>query len=295
MADQATAATVGSEAEQTAAAAAAAAGVCKNCAEGYSWAGQPKGTEGTLGKLKAYIAKPETEGPPGAAILFVHDAFGWSLSNSRLLCDMFCELTGLPVYMPDFFDGEKLLEEDQINPLMIEKPPSILGRLSQGFKFAAVLPRFMSFIMRHNVKKSEPLIKDAVSELKQSCGVTSLGVVGYCWGGKYALRLGSEDAVKAIVAVHPSLVDPKDDLVGLKASVLLLLAEKDPVISKSLREKIEAAIQAAGVATESVLYEGTSHGFATRCDESDENVCKQKDAAARKTAEWFNTQLKVST
>jgi dienelactone hydrolase len=68
------------------------------CLAGFEWDGTPTGTEGKLGDLNAYIA-----GNTGshACILVIHDLFGWTFNNLRLLCDHYAKEAECAVYMPD--------------------------------------------------------------------------------------------------------------------------------------------------------------------------------------------------
>jgi dienelactone hydrolase len=70
---------------------------CENCKTGFSWNGTPTGQESTLGKNKAYIAGTSKS----AAILMIHDIFGWTLTNLRLLADHFAKEADATVYLVD--------------------------------------------------------------------------------------------------------------------------------------------------------------------------------------------------
>jgi len=70
---------------------------CENCKTGFSWNGTPTGKETTLGKNKAYV----TGTSKSAAILIVHDIFGWTFTNLRLLADQFAKEANATVYLPD--------------------------------------------------------------------------------------------------------------------------------------------------------------------------------------------------
>ena len=67
------------------------------CFKGFAWNGTPKGKEGTLADNKAYITGDNKD----AAVLIVHDVFGWTLNNARLLADHYAEEAGVTVYLPD--------------------------------------------------------------------------------------------------------------------------------------------------------------------------------------------------
>ena len=70
---------------------------CKDCLRASFWEGTPTGEETKLGKNQAYKAGNNTE----YAILFVHDAAGWTFQNARLLADYFAKEVGATVFMPD--------------------------------------------------------------------------------------------------------------------------------------------------------------------------------------------------
>ena len=67
------------------------------CKSGFKWGGKPEGKETTLGKNKAYV----TGTSKSAAILYVHDIFGWTLNNARLLADHFAKEANATVYVVD--------------------------------------------------------------------------------------------------------------------------------------------------------------------------------------------------
>lgn len=69
----------------------------KCCVKGFEWTGEPTGKEIKLENLNTYI----TGSNPDVAILIVHDAFGWTFRNSRLLADHYAREANATVYIPD--------------------------------------------------------------------------------------------------------------------------------------------------------------------------------------------------
>ena len=67
------------------------------CATGFAWDGKPKGKESTLAGEKAYVTGENKD----AAVLTVHDIFGWTLNNTRLLADHYAEEADTTVYLVD--------------------------------------------------------------------------------------------------------------------------------------------------------------------------------------------------
>ena len=72
-------------------------GMSDCCNIGFKWQGKPTGEEVTLGQNKAYVSGSNRH----AAVLIVHDVFGWTLSNTRLLADHFAKEANVTAYLPD--------------------------------------------------------------------------------------------------------------------------------------------------------------------------------------------------
>lgn len=63
--------------------------------------GTAKGTIKRLYGVPAYIALPPENSSPKSSILFLTDAFGLKLINSKLLADRYAAETNCKVIMPD--------------------------------------------------------------------------------------------------------------------------------------------------------------------------------------------------
>ena len=67
------------------------------CFSGFSWGGKPTGREVTVADRATYVAGSNQD----AAIILIHDVFGWTFGNLRLLADHFAAEVGVTVYLPD--------------------------------------------------------------------------------------------------------------------------------------------------------------------------------------------------
>ena len=67
------------------------------CVAGSLWDGTPAGVETKLGSNNAYKVGDN----PDVAILLIHDLFGWTFKNLRLLADYYAQGIGATVWMPD--------------------------------------------------------------------------------------------------------------------------------------------------------------------------------------------------
>jgi len=77
---------------------------CKDCVSGTLHDGTPTGTVTTLHGLPTYVAEPPSGSPKGI-IVIIPDAFGWELSNTRVLADRYAKRGSFRVYVPDFMNG----------------------------------------------------------------------------------------------------------------------------------------------------------------------------------------------
>jgi hypothetical protein len=70
------------------------------CIQGFEWRGTPTGKETTLAGNKTYLTGPEDS---DAAIIIIHDLFGWTFPNLRLLADHYAREVNAAVYIPDLW------------------------------------------------------------------------------------------------------------------------------------------------------------------------------------------------
>lgn len=69
------------------------------CKEGFKWNGSPVGKESTVAGKNVYVTGDNKD----AAVLLVHDVFGWTLPNLRLLADHYAKEANVTAYLPDLF------------------------------------------------------------------------------------------------------------------------------------------------------------------------------------------------
>lgn len=81
---------------------------CRQCFEGHVHEGELTGTTTKLHGLNAYVAEPPAGTEVKGIIVIVPDAFGWEMTNNRLLADRYAAKSCYRVYLPDFMTGENL-------------------------------------------------------------------------------------------------------------------------------------------------------------------------------------------
>lgn len=178
---------------------------------------------------------------PRPAVLLLHDAFGLSdemVANAHRLADL-----GLTVFAADVW-GDRTLpgSEREIGPLigsMVADRARWLARVAAA----------------HEAMLHQPEVDGDVVAL------------GYCFGGSSALeyvRTGGD--VRGAVSIHGGLDLLDDDWSAPTpaARVLVCTGADDPMATAEMRERLQAAMSAAGIDWEVDLYSDTVHAFTSR-------------------------------
>jgi carboxymethylenebutenolidase len=89
----------------------------------------------------------------------------------------------------------------------------------------------------------------------------SIGVVGFCYGGKLAMMLGSRSReVDAVVPYHPGPVTD-GEIARLRGPVMIHQGTADRALPKGQTEELEKRLRARKIPTEVFWYDGADHGF----------------------------------
>jgi hypothetical protein len=67
------------------------------CVKGFRWDATHKGRNDKVAGIDCYV----TGSNEGVAIMMIHDLFGWTFSNTRILADYYAEEVGATVLVPD--------------------------------------------------------------------------------------------------------------------------------------------------------------------------------------------------
>ncbi|KAH8422461.1 dienelactone hydrolase family protein [Aspergillus melleus] len=238
------------------------------CKSGFKWEGIPTGTEATFAGTRTYI----TGQSKSAAILYIHDIFGWKFPNARVLADYYAEKANATVYVPDFFDGEI------VSPEMLEDP---VKRASFSIP---------DFAARHSKDLRWPTILNFATELRKQ--YDKVGTIGFCYGGWAVFRLGARDLglVDCISAAHPSMLEDSE-IGSLAVPTQILSPEHDFAFTEELKDKCNIVIPRNNIPYEYVYFPGLAHGFATRGDRNDDVQKKGLERAARSAVGWFGEWL----
>lgn len=247
------------------------------CLSSFKWDGTPTGTETTLPDLPNSVYVTGTDS--SAAVLLIHDLFGWTFPNLRLLADHFASEIGATVYLPDFFGGEVLSRDAIIAERWHELD----------------LPGFMS---RSGRDAREGEILAFARALRKKHG--KVGAVGYCYGGWAVHRLGAKEFVDAetgkglvdcVTSGHPSLLTKKD-IDEVAVPVQVQAAEFDMQFTAEMKSHEFLTLQKNGVPFDYQHFPGVVHGALVRGDESQKGEREAMVRAKNATVAWHRYWLR---
>lgn len=146
-----------------------------------------------------------------------------------------------------------------------------------------------------------PGVRGFFEQLRKDEGATlCIGAVGFCWGGKHTVllsqgcKIDNKPLVDAAFTGHPSMLSLPGDIDKITRPVSFALAGKDSQISQKQGKELKAIVEAkATPATgETIIYEGTGHGFCVRADMEYKDVAAQATRAEDQCINWFNAHFK---
>ncbi|KAH9682980.1 DLH domain-containing protein [Citrus sinensis] len=115
----------------------------------------------------------------------------------------------------------------------------------------------------HTTDKGYEDAKPVIAALKEK-GVSAVGAAGFCWGGKVAVKLASNQDVQAAVLLHPSNVT-EDEIKVVKVPIAVLGAERDNGLPPAQMKRFDEILYAKPKFDHLVkTYPGVCHGWTVR-------------------------------
>ncbi|CRG87550.1 hypothetical protein PISL3812_04568 [Talaromyces islandicus] len=214
---------------------------------------------------------------PNIAILVIHDLFGWTFPNTRLLADHLADEVGATVYVPDFFGGE-IFPVDVLSDESKWKEIDLAGFLSRNTKLIR-----------------EPEIFDCAKALRSRLKYSSVGAIGFCFGGWAVFRLGAKEVrlVDCVSTAHPTFLEKKE-ISEISVPVQILAPEIDPQYTAELKAWSNEIIPTLGVPYDYQYFPGLTHGFATRGDPQNKAERAGMERGKNAAVLWFRQWLHKS-
>jgi dienelactone hydrolase len=244
---------------------------------------------------------------PRGIIVIYSDIFGLLLPNNKLIADAYAKSGDWLVYLPDFFEGDAvpLKLADLLIPVDAAKQ-STLGKYTG---LLARAPSFMMWMMRHKEAPTNKICMDFLQALRRATPRSQkIGMVGFCWGGKYAIRAGLESnmieiegvklpLVDAVVGLHPSHLALPGDVETLVVPVSYGWGVEDIAVSFEQMGNVEGIHAKAKESGREVpemehkAYKPGRHGFAVRGNPDDtlEKACLED--SLNQVLNWFERWL----
>jgi carboxymethylenebutenolidase len=216
----------------------------------------------------AYVARPATE--PKAAIIVIQEIFGVN-SGIRQKCDKFAA-EGYLAIAPDLFW--------RLKP-GIELDPDIESEFNEALEW------MNTFDQELGIRD----IQATIDHVRETEGISKIGCVGYCLGGRLAYMTAARTDIDASVGYYgvgiDGLLREKDAIAN---PLMLHIPTADGFVDKDTQAAMHAGLDDHPKVTLHD-YEGLDHGFATeigkRRDEDAANI------ADGRTAAFFSEHLAV--
>lgn len=267
--------------------------------------GEPLGKEETIHGLDTYVIGNRTD--PRAIIVMYSDVFGLALPNNRLIADAYAKSGQYLVYLPDFFEGDPVKPE--LADILIPVDEKKQSTLSKYTGLLANIPAFLMWRRRHSVPHTDKVCMDFLEKLRRATPKSQkIGIVGFCWGGKYALRAGREQnnievdgakvpLVDAVVVLHPSNLVLPEDVERITVPASYGWGEMDSHVKLELKDEItglhskEVKTGKADREMEHRVYKPGRHGFAVRGNPDDPAERAILENSEKQVLDWFGRFL----
>ncbi len=217
--------------------------------------------------FSAYAAHPEKE--PEAAIIVIQEIFGVN-AGIRQKCDKLAA-EGYLAVAPDLF--WRIEPDVQLDPDVedeFERALDLMGKFNQD---AGIRD-----------------IEATIHHIRREMGVSKVGCVGYCLGGRLAFMTAARTDIDASVGYYGVGID---GLLGEKHAIahplMLHIPTEDGFVDKDTQKAMHEGLDDHPKVTLHD-YVGLDHGFATEFGKRrDEDAAQLAD---RRTADFFASHLK---
>ena len=214
---------------------------------------------GINNNLQGYLSLPSNKKGPGLIIL----QEWWGLvDHIKDVSDRYAK-KGFVVLAPDLYDGQKAIEPNEAQKLMMEL----------------------------KIDNASTKIKSSIKFLKDENYISNnkIGCVGYCMGGGLALYMATQKVIDATVPYYGVLINAEPDWSQINCPILGHYAEHDKA-TESL-DQIKSELNKYNAKHTFHIYNGTEHAFFN--DERPEIYNKEAaELSFERTIKFLNENLK---
>lgn len=146
-----------------------------------------------------------------------------------------------------------------------------------------------------NPQRANENIRQAFDFVKETAGAPRIGVLGWCFGGGWALNAGMllPNELDALVIYYGQVTDDQEMLAPIDAPILGLFAGSDRGIPVSTVESFEDALRALDKNHEIIIYPDVGHAFANPSGNNYNAEVAQ--LAWEKTLSFLDSHLGIAT
>ncbi|KAI4138616.1 MAG: hypothetical protein L6R39_006697 [Caloplaca ligustica] len=252
-------------------------------AQETSATGDTKAQEGP--SMGVYISKPsDYPHQPSKLLLFLSSGTGIHSKNNQLQADKYAS-EGFVVVAPDQFGGDALSNTATDPTAAPDTNASMIEKVKMGFADTAKAFMIDMWLARQSQEKVLPLLHKVIEGAKDEfadavANGDGIYAVGYCFGGKYVLLLGSElpdtvakgqtmkdeeqgvvthgPQIKAGAIAHGTQIT-KDDIESLKVPVTMACTENDPLFPDEVRAEAQKYLVDNNITHEIQVFPGVPH------------------------------------
>jgi carboxymethylenebutenolidase len=212
-----------------------------------------------FGNSNGYLAKPVADGDyPG--VIMIHEWWGLN-DNIKEMAEKLASY-GYVVFAVDLYDGQVGTTADEARQL------------------------------RSSFDQSQwtDNMKTAVSYLEENHSPSSLGSIGWCFGGGQSLNLAlNNENMDATVIYYGQLVTDTEELSKINWPILGIFAELDSGIPPEAVNEFESALNEVKIENNITIYPGVNHAFAN--PSGDRYAPAESKDAWQKTLRFFEDNL----
>ena len=218
-------------------------------------------------KVNGLLELPQGDGTH-PAIIVIHEWWGlsdWVKTQSEELRKL-----GYVVLAVDLYDGQVAKDQESAHQLM--------SGLSEDAAIAKLRAAADFLRGRSDVRAN------------------AIGVIGWCMGGKYAIRLAAADpGIRAVVMYYGAPITDEAAIRGIQAAVLGHFGGDDKGPSPTQVRAFEKALKRAGKKADFKIYPGAGHAFANEDNPWGGYRKVAAEDAWKRTVAFFKKELKQAS